>query len=100
MVQSDVLRGTTQSGKVNAKWYLQRLKASAANRYHRFNNSIDASDINFNKKYSNDTIRVVRGTTAIQGLHIPRVFLTSPTRAFELEPTTKQVLFIFYKNNF
>jgi hypothetical protein len=90
MVQSDVLRGTTKSGKINTKWYLQRLKASENN----------YSNINFNKRNSNSTIRVVRGTTATQGLHIPTVFLTSPTKSFENESTIKQVLFsFFHKNN-
>jgi hypothetical protein len=87
MVQSDVPRGTTQSGKVNTKWYLQRLKASATNHSNNF--------IDFNKTNSNSTIRLVRGTTAKQGLHIPRVFLTSPTKSFENEPIIKQVLLYF-----
>ncbi len=83
MVQSDVPRGRTQSGKVNVKWYLQRLKASAINHHYPHNENY------FNK---NDTIRVVRGTTATQGQHIPRVFLRSPTKSFENE-SNKQVDF-------
>jgi hypothetical protein len=89
MVQSDLPRGRTQSGKVNVKWYLQRLKASANNRYHYLNNSIHLNQTN-----SNDTIRVVRGTTATQGKHFPRVLLTSPTRSFDHQ-TIKQVRFNF-----
>ncbi|CAF1239800.1 unnamed protein product [Rotaria sordida] len=84
MVQSDVPRGRTKSGKVNARWYLQRLRASAANRNHYINNYFD-NDINLNKTNSNDTIRVVRGSTATQGQHIPRIFLKSPTKSFETE---------------
>jgi len=89
MVQSDVLRGTTKSGKINTKWYLQRLKSSANN----------YSNINFNKRNSNSTIRVVRGTTATPGLHIPTVFLTSTNKSFENESTIKQVLFTFCNKN-
>jgi hypothetical protein len=94
MVQSDVLRARTQSGKVNAKWYLQRLKASSINRYHNFNNYID-TNIHFNKKNDYDTIRVVRGSTATQGLYIPRAFLKSPTKSFQFQPTIQQVYFIY-----
>jgi len=102
MVQSDVLRARTQSGTVNAKWYLQRLKASAINRYHNFNNYIH-TDIHFNNKTDYDTIRVVRGSTATQGLYIPRAFLKSPTRSSQFQPTSQKVYFIykfFSKNNF
>jgi hypothetical protein len=89
MVQSDVPRGSTQSGKINARWYLQRLRASANNRQHYFNQFTDTEN-NLKEKCLNDTIRVVRGSTATQGEHIPRVFLRSPTKSFETEPT-KQV---------
>jgi len=50
MVQSNILRGTTQSGKANATWYLQRLIASADNRTRNSNNS-PHTDKNFEKNY-------------------------------------------------
>ena len=93
MVQSDVPRSTTKSGKVNARWYLQRLRASAANRRHCFNNYID-NDIDLNKKNAHDTVRVVRGSTAKQGQHVPRILLKTPEQPFESEPT-KQVCLKF-----
>ncbi|CAF4683263.1 unnamed protein product [Rotaria sp. Silwood2] len=91
MVQSDVPRTRTKSGKVNARWYLQRLRSSAAaNRYNYFNNSID----NNNKINEYDTIRVVRGSTATQGQHIPRIYLKSPTKSFYKESIKQK-----YSNN-
>ncbi|CAF1057406.1 unnamed protein product [Rotaria magnacalcarata] len=84
MVQSDVPQGRTKSGKVNARWYLQRLRASANSRQNSSNNYFD-NDININKTNRHDTIRVVRGSTATQGQHIPRIFLKSPTRFYENE---------------
>ncbi|CAF5049410.1 unnamed protein product, partial [Rotaria sp. Silwood1] len=84
MVQSDVPRGRTKSGKINARWYLQKLRASAANRNNYINNYIDYDNYT-NKTNKNDTIRVVRGSTATQGQHIPRIFLKSPTKSFEDE---------------
>lgn len=92
MVQSDVPQSRTKSGKINARWYLQRLRASANSRQHNLNKFHD-NDKNVNKINYSDTIRVVRGTTATQGQHIPRVFLTSPTKSFENE-TIKQVLIL------
>jgi len=49
MVQSDIPKGQTSSGKINARWYLQRLKASAANRT--------------SSSSSKQTIRIVKGST-------------------------------------
>lgn len=96
MVQCDIQENKKESGKINCKWYLQRLKVSSNN---HFNNSFEKDFYLNKKKSSNDTIRVVRGTTATQGLHIPRVFLTSPTKSFQIQPTIKQVSFSFsYKN--
>jgi hypothetical protein len=92
MVQSDVPRGRTQSGKINARWYLQRLKASAKKPNLYLNNSLD-NQIYLNK---NDSIRVVRGTTATQGQHIPRVFLRSPTRTSQTDLNQQVLLFILF----
>jgi hypothetical protein len=82
MVQSNILRGTTQSGKANATWYLQRLTASADNRTRYSNNSLH-TDKNFEK---NSKTRVEKGNIT-QGQYTP----------------TKQVNFylnIFVKLNF
>ncbi len=89
MVQFDVLRGTKQSEKVNATWYLQRLTASADNRTRYSNNSLH-TDKNFEK---NSKRRVEKGNIT-QGQHISRTFLQSPTQI----ETTKQVN--FYLNFF
>jgi hypothetical protein len=54
MVQSDLPIGRTKSGKINAKWYLDRLKSS--NIYHS------------NKRHSNSSINT------------HKVYLTSPNQ--------------------
>ena len=71
MVQSDLPKGRTKSGKINPKWYLERLKSTS------FPNN------QLKRRQSNSTIRVVRGTTATQGQFIPRVFLKSPEKQFQ-----------------
>jgi len=73
MVQSNVLRGTTQSGKANATRYFQRLTASADNRTRYSNNSLH-TDKNFEQSYKT---RVEKGNIT-QGQHISRTFLQSP----------------------
>lgn len=84
MVQSDIPRGQTQSGKINGNWYLQRLKASASNHFQQKKN--------FEKRSSNETIRVVRGSTAKQGQHIPRILLLSPSHSQSIiNQSNKQV---------
>ena len=62
MVQSDIPKGQTSSGKINARWYLQRLKASAANRT--------------SSSSSKQTIRIVKGSTHNQQ-RIPTISLQS-----------------------
>ena len=54
MVQIDFPKSRTKSGKINSKWYLERLKSTRNNNY-------------LIRRNSNSTIRVVRGTTATQG---------------------------------
>lgn len=73
MVQSDFHKGRTKSGKINPKWYLERLKSTSN------------STQQFKRRYSNSTIRVVRGTTATQGQFIPKVLLKSPEQQFQEE---------------
>lgn len=63
MVQSDIPKGQTSSGKINARWYLQRLKASAANRT--------------SSSSSKQTIRIVKGSTHNNQQHIPTIYLRS-----------------------
>ena len=67
MGQSDLPKSRTQSGKINAKWYFERLKFSPKK----------------NRRYSNSTITVVRGTTATQGQLLHKYHLKSPTKSFE-----------------
>lgn len=69
MVQIDFPKSRTKSGKINPKWYLERLKSTRTNNY-------------LTRRDSNSTIRVVRGTTATQGNFIPRVYLKSPENEF------------------
>lgn len=84
MVHDNIQKNCNQSTKINPKWYLQRLKTS--NNHH----------MNcFNDKYSKDTIRVVKGTTATQGLHIPTILLTSKNKSFQIQSNTNQVFIYF-----
>jgi hypothetical protein len=79
MLQSNLLRGTTQSGNVNTTWYLQRLKALPDNRTHYSKKSIHIEN-NLDKNCK---------TKTKQGQHISKRFLPSPTQI----EATKQVNF-------
>jgi hypothetical protein len=89
MLQSNLLRGTTQSGNVNTTWYLQRLKALPDNRTHYSKKSIHIEN-NLDK---NCKTKVGTGSPR-QRQQLSKVFLQSPTQI----ETTKQVK--FYLNSF
>ena len=80
MVQIDFPKSRTKSGKINPKWYLERLKSTKTNNY-------------LTRRNSNSTIRVVRGTTATQGQIIPRIHLKSPQNQFYQEVRSSSLIY-------